>query len=126
MQDQKKGTGKKIAIFILIWGFALTIATYPLSQAPDRKKPVGTIKGRILDYESQKPLIGVSVAVLDSQWKARSDANGTYELTEVPVGYYVVAYELDGYYIMAGQLGQPVGIPSPQILVNNKVGEIDN
>jgi hypothetical protein len=69
-----------------------------MSQTPNRKKPVGIIKGRILDYETQKPLVGVTVSILGSDWTTRSDAAGTYEFTEIPVGYYVVSYELDGYY----------------------------
>jgi len=97
MLKQKKGT-RGIGIFFLIMAFILATTTASLSQAPDMKKPVGIIKGRILDYETQKPLIGVSVTILDSDWTARSDATGTYEFTEIPVGYYVVSYELDGYY----------------------------
>jgi outer membrane receptor for ferrienterochelin and colicin len=98
MQKQKKGTLRKIGIFFLIAGFILVSAMPSLSQVPDMKKPVGIIKGRILDYETQKPLIGVTVTIVDSDWTARSDTTGTYEITEIPVGYYVVAYELDGYY----------------------------
>jgi hypothetical protein len=88
MQEQKKGTGRGIGIFFLIVGFILTTASPSLSQVPDIKKPVGIIKGRVLDYETQKPLIGVSVAIIDSDWTARSDATGTYEFTEIPVGFY--------------------------------------
>jgi outer membrane receptor for ferrienterochelin and colicin len=58
----------------------------------------GGIKGRILDYESQKPLTGVKVAIKDAKWAAMSDSSGSYEFPELPVGYYVVSYELDGYY----------------------------
>ncbi len=97
MQKQKKGT-RGIGIFFLIVGFILVTAMPSLSQAPDMKKPVGIIKGRILDYETQKPLIGVTVTIMDSDWTAMSETTGTYEIMEIPVGYYVVGYELDGYY----------------------------
>jgi hypothetical protein len=97
MLKPKKGI-REISIFFLIVGLILATAKPSLSQASDMKKPEGIIKGRILDYETQKPLIGVSVTIMDSNRTARSDATGTYELTEIPVGYYVVSYELDGYY----------------------------
>ncbi len=98
MREQKKGTVRGTGIFFLIVGFLLVAAAPSLSQAQEKKIPVGTIKGRILDYETQKPLEGVVVSILNSDRTARSDATGTYEFKEVPVGYYVVAYELDGYY----------------------------
>jgi hypothetical protein len=98
MLKQKKATGTGIGIFLLIMGFILVTPKPSLSQTPGTNKRVGIIKGRILDYETQKPLIGVSVTILDSDWTARSDATGAYEFIEIPVGYYVVAYELNGYY----------------------------
>jgi outer membrane receptor for ferrienterochelin and colicin len=65
---------------------------------PQGASRAGVIKGRILDYESQKPLPGVSVAIKDTEWATQSDTSGTYEFPELPVGYYVVSFELDGYY----------------------------
>ncbi len=59
---------------------------------------IGTIKGRILDYETQKPLSGVSAAIKDTNLAALSDATGSYELPEVPVGNCVLAFELEGFY----------------------------
>ena len=70
---------------------------------PDRLLPtknvtVSEIKGRILDYETQKPLSGVTVTVRDKDWKAQSNEDGVYSLPEIPVGYYVLSFKLEGYY----------------------------
>ncbi len=59
---------------------------------------VGAIKGRILDYETQKPLPGVSVAIKGTDLAAQSDVTGAYEFLKLPVGYYVMSFELEGYY----------------------------
>jgi outer membrane receptor for ferrienterochelin and colicin len=111
---EKKGRwDRKIGVFVLIVGFILTVATPSWSQTQNSENKAmvqdtgqkkeetsqkGMIKGRIMDYETQIPLSGVSVMIRDSEWAVRSDATGTYEFPEIPVGYYVVAYELEGYY----------------------------
>ena len=62
-------------------------------------KPVhGLITGRILDYETQKPLAGVAVTVKDTGFVARSDDAGSFEIPDIPVGYYLVTFQFDGYY----------------------------
>lgn len=70
----------------------------PMNKTTKVNKSVGTIKGKITNYETQMPLEGVLVKILGSGWTAKSDANGTYELLDIPAGYYVVSYELEGYY----------------------------
>ncbi len=59
---------------------------------------VGEIKGRILDYETRKPLAGASVAITGLDRRTSSDAQGNYAIRDVPFGYYVLSFELDGYY----------------------------
>jgi outer membrane receptor for ferrienterochelin and colicin len=62
-------------------------------------KPVqGLITGRILDYETQQPLPGVAVTVKDTGFVARSDDTGSFEIPDIPVGYYIVTFQLEGYY----------------------------
>lgn len=63
-----------------------------------QKTSVGVIKGRIQDYETQKPLAGVTVAVLKTDLEVESNENGIYTFPEIPVGYYVVAFKFEGYY----------------------------
>ena len=68
------------------------------SYAQEKPRVVGEIKGRILDYETQKPLVGVIVAVSDTGQKDLSDERGEYSISEVPVGFHVLTFQMDGYY----------------------------
>jgi outer membrane receptor for ferrienterochelin and colicin len=96
---KKETWDRKIAVFLLIIGFLLAAAVLSWGQTRDEDKDhVGIIKGRIINYETQKPLSGVSVQIKDADKKALSDATGNYELSDIPVGHYVVAFELEGYY----------------------------
>ncbi|MBN1221925.1 MAG: TonB-dependent receptor [Candidatus Aminicenantes bacterium] len=97
MLKPKKGI-RETGVFLMSMAFVLAAAAPVLSRAQESKKPAGSIKGRILDYETQKPLMDVSVTIKDSIRKAWSDTTGTYEFLNVPVGYYVLAFELEGYY----------------------------
>ncbi len=85
---------KKLGIWALI---GLVFAVYA-AAAPQRTWIYGEIKGRVLDLETQKPVAGVRVSIAGADLEARSDANGAYALSEVPVGYYVLSFELEGYY----------------------------
>lgn len=101
----------KIRVFVLIfvmgllipgfhvYGRALIFDAYPIYKTLSQSNMVsGQVKGRILDYETQKPLAGVTVAIMDRGWKTQSDEAGYYVLPEVPVGHYVVTFQMKGYY----------------------------
>jgi hypothetical protein len=92
----------KIFIFLLTMGSILGSVFLCWGQdsgAPaDEEKLLGIIKGRIMEYETQKPLSGVTVMIKDSEWKTESDANGIYALPPIPVGFFVLSFELEGYY----------------------------
>jgi outer membrane receptor for ferrienterochelin and colicin len=92
----------KIGVFLLVAGFILAAVVLCWGQdtytEDAEEKRIGVIKGRIMDYETQKPLSGVSITIKDSDWEAQSDANGAYALPSIPVGFYVLSFELDGYY----------------------------
>ncbi len=82
-----------------VYGRTLIFDAYPLYKTLSQSNMVsGQIKGRILDYETQKPLAGVTVAVMDQDWKTRSNEAGYYVIPEVPVGHYVVTFQMEGYY----------------------------
>ena len=67
-------------------------------SASEKVPQAGMIKGRILDYETQQPLAGVSVKVEGIDLETQSGTDGTYVFSEIPVGYYALAFRLDGYY----------------------------
>ena len=43
-------------------------------------------------------LILIFVKIKDSGQETQSDGTGTYELPDIPVGHYVVSFELEGFY----------------------------
>ena len=102
---------EKIRVFVLtfmmgllilgshVYGRALIcVANFDQKTLYQPKMVSGEIKGRILDYETQKPLAGVKVEIMDRDWKTQSDEAGYYVLPKVPVGHYVLSFQMEGYY----------------------------
>ncbi len=63
------------------------------------QKPVQTIKGRVLDADSEISLPGVNVVILDTdpQLGTISDMDGYFFIEEVPVGRYTIQVSFLGY-----------------------------
>jgi Fe(3+) dicitrate transport protein len=57
----------------------------------------GVLDGRVVDSRTAAPLVGVSIQVLDHGTSARTDGEGRYRLTEVPVGAHMAEAVLPGY-----------------------------
>jgi CarboxypepD_reg-like domain/TonB dependent receptor-like, beta-barrel/TonB-dependent Receptor Plug Domain len=76
-----------IAVFIFILGM------HPLLAEEQR----GTIKGTITDKETQSPVIGANVFLLDTSLGAATDEKGNYTINKVPVGNYVLNVSFIGY-----------------------------
>jgi hypothetical protein len=68
------------------------------AAAAQKAAVFGEIKGRILDHETQMPVAGVRVSIVDAGRDIRSEPNGAYAFPEVPVGFYVLSFEQEGYY----------------------------
>ena len=58
-----------------------------------------SIRGQVVDLDTQSPLIGVNIIVLDSQplLGSSSDQNGRFEIKEVPVGRVSLQVSYIGY-----------------------------
>lgn len=106
---KKDSTRAKICFVLVVAGHILAgaIASWSLDWDSNgtqemeqmvKDEHMGIVKGRIMDYETQKYLKNVLVTIKDSDWKVRSDSEGAYIFLEIPVGYYVLAFELNGYY----------------------------
>ncbi|MDF7814737.1 TonB-dependent receptor [Hymenobacter sp. YC55] len=80
-------------IFLLISLFAL-LASETYAQGLSQ-----TIRGRILDRESQQPLVGATVVVLSvSPPRAvTTDATGTFKIEQIPVGRHTLKISFLGY-----------------------------
>lgn len=61
--------------------------------------PVQTIRGKIIDRDSHKPLVGASVSTTggEKKWSAVSDAEGLFVLRNVPVGRIKIQCSYIGY-----------------------------
>jgi hypothetical protein len=59
--------------------------------------PAGDIRGTLLDRETRSPLIGANVRVINTDLGAVTDAEGTFEIKNVPVGAYSVQFTYIGY-----------------------------
>ncbi|MGB2956600.1 MAG: TonB-dependent receptor, partial [Anaerolineales bacterium] len=68
------------------------------SSSSQSESLVGVIKGRILDYETQEPIKGVSVAIKESDLEVLSSEDGSYAFSDIPVGFYILTFQIDGYY----------------------------
>jgi outer membrane receptor for ferrienterochelin and colicin len=96
---KKERWDRKIGLLLLILGTLLTLAILSWGQTDAQEKSLtGIIKGRIINYETQQPLPEVFVKVMHLERQGQSDESGRYELQDMPVGHYVLAFELAGYY----------------------------
>ena len=58
-----------------------------------------TIKGKVVDIETQSPLIGASIMILDSEKLigVTTDSNGNFKMPTIPVGRYNIKIDYLGY-----------------------------
>jgi hypothetical protein len=85
------------ATAVLTLGSGRSFAAQSQTAAAPGPK-TGLIKGRVIDMETKTPLAGVAVSVAGTEHKSLSDATGAYALPGVPLGYYTLSYEREGFY----------------------------
>jgi hypothetical protein len=100
-----KRTRRLSAEFALILAATavLTLGTSPFMSAQSQTAAVpgpktGLIKGRVIDLETKAPIAGVAVSVAGTEHKSLSDTAGAYALPGVPLGYYTLSFEREGFY----------------------------
>ncbi len=81
---------RTILFFVALQLLILTVCAQPLSQ---------TIKGSVFDAETNYPLLGATVAVIDSVILkgATTDAEGRFKIEGVPLGRYNIQFSFIGY-----------------------------
>jgi hypothetical protein len=79
---------KTVIILLLIYAGVLSA---------QNNGPKGSIKGKIVDIETKTPLIGVNIYIKNTQTGTSTDAEGNYEITNVPVGLINVVFSYIGY-----------------------------
>lgn len=87
MVEEKKTMKTKL----LILTFALLAFTNLFS------KTTGTIRGKVVDEETQEPLLGVNVTLMNTQKGAATDEAGKFSIQNVPIGSYNLIFQYIGY-----------------------------
>ncbi len=57
----------------------------------------GSIKGKVIDKETDEPIVGATVKVLDTKYGATTDKKGRYVIKNVPIGKYKLVATMIGY-----------------------------
>ncbi|MEZ5083319.1 MAG: carboxypeptidase-like regulatory domain-containing protein [Bacteroidales bacterium] len=58
---------------------------------------LGTLSGTVTEYTGGTPISGASIHVQGTSFNAYSSTNGSYEITDIPSGNYLVSCEKSGY-----------------------------
>ena len=87
-------------------GNYITIKNKPTAQTPSspnaaagqgQQQGSGSLKGRIVEFETSNPLPGATVRILGTQIAAQSDESGYYTLSGVPAGNRSLEVSFIGY-----------------------------
>ncbi|MCK5033989.1 MAG: TonB-dependent receptor, partial [Calditrichia bacterium] len=78
-------------------GINIILTIFLVSQFYIYANPTGTIKGRLVDDETQSPLIGANIIVTDFALGAATDHEGNFIINSVPVGAYSLQFSYIGY-----------------------------
>ena len=87
-----------LVLILFLWPLFSAGQTENSEISSQTKNTMGVIKGKVLDYETQSPLAGLSVSVQETNLTAMSDQTGLFTIPDVPVGYYTLTFQLEGYY----------------------------
>ncbi len=87
--------GYQLAVCLLgLSGFVATGTCWNASAATTSN---GTIKGTVLDRETRAPLPGVNIAVEGTTTGTITDADGLFEILNLPSGTYHLTFSMIGY-----------------------------
>lgn len=75
--------------------FLLLISSSAIFAQND--EPKGSIMGKVIDWETKAPLIGVNIYIKNTQIGTTTDMEGNYEFKNIPVGLLNVVYSYIGY-----------------------------
>jgi len=84
----------------IIRAIAAGLAVCTVIPSPLTAGTVGKIAGKVIDAETDEPLIGVNVFIKGTTLGAATDADGEYFIVNVPVGTYTVVAKMIGYQMV--------------------------
>lgn len=76
---------------------AAAVAALLGAVGPAAAQGTGTIRGRVIDAATQRPLSGAQVVVVGGTRRSVTDASGEYVLADVPAGALTIRASLLGY-----------------------------
>jgi outer membrane cobalamin receptor len=88
----------KLGIIILLFlGIRIHLFGEPGNSSTKTSETKGIIKGRVLDKETQLPLIGTNVVLIGTGLGATTDLDGRYFISDLSPGVYVLEISYIGY-----------------------------
>lgn len=75
----------------------LTVLTLCLPTLASGQAGTGTLAGRIVDRQSQQPLVSAQIRIVGTQRGTQTDQTGAYRITGVPVGTVSIVAQRIGY-----------------------------
>lgn len=75
----------------------IILTSITLYSQSDEMDPVQNIKGVVLDQQTQQPIIGVTVKIINTKKGAFTKANGEFKISNVPAGRYEIVFSSIGY-----------------------------
>jgi len=99
-----------LAIFSFVLIFPAIINAQEITQ---------TIKGTIVDNESNAPLIGASIVILETNpiMGTTTDLNGNYKIEKVPIGRYAIKISYMGYE--SATISEILVTSGKEVVINN-------
>jgi hypothetical protein len=89
--------------------------------SPERPQGTGRIRGRVTAADTGRPLRGVQVGAFSETvppYQTVTDADGRYEIAQLPAGEFTVSATQDGYVaVIYGQRNLRVIEPGPPVVV---------
>jgi len=88
------------------------IFSFVSSGSSQERPDKGSIRGRVVDKETNEPLIGANIVLLDTKLGASADRNGNFTINTVPQGEYIlkasyISYKnksIDNVQVKAGEI----------------------
>lgn len=73
-------------------GLCLFVVSPAAPRMENSSFPSGTVKGRVIDADVKSPIPDVLVSIAGTDYVARTDAEGTFSFSNIPVGNYILQF----------------------------------
>jgi hypothetical protein len=105
---------------IILLSLTVISSDWLYSQSGKDQTLTQTVKGRVVDFQTQQPVIGAVVSIAQTKLGAKTKVDGTYKITEVPTGRYIIILNMPGYEKQSQQI---VVTSGKQLVVDFQLNE---